>query len=291
MAVAAIAARWLISISLLSASLSSAALLPSLGQVPDLRRDLGIDLGLDLEPSLVTYTHTYTHTVTSCPSTTSAASQATGYYSPAFIPAGDGLQPALSQSQTNGDSAWGTLNASALPVFLNTSGGVSSHGFPWGSATANNTDQYTYTPNTNVTRKYVFTVSSGTIAPDGVEKSAILINGAFPGPLIEANWGDMIEVEVTNNLTTEGTSMHWYVITKHSGLGRKIAYHGEQAWPSSERHALDGRRSWNADMPYRSRSNVHLSLPSGSLRDNLVPQSLLCTICRWRCRPISRLWS
>lgn len=38
----------------------------------------------------------------------------------------------------------------------------------------------------------------------------LVANGQFPGPLIEANWGDWIEVEIINGLKTEGTAMHWY---------------------------------------------------------------------------------
>ena len=38
----------------------------------------------------------------------------------------------------------------------------------------------------------------------------MVVNGAVPGPLIEANWGDWIEVAVHNQLTTEGTSLHWH---------------------------------------------------------------------------------
>jgi FtsP/CotA-like multicopper oxidase with cupredoxin domain len=40
----------------------------------------------------------------------------------------------------------------------------------------------------------------------------ILINDQFPGPLIEANWGDTIEVKVTNRLndTAEGITLHWH---------------------------------------------------------------------------------
>lgn len=38
----------------------------------------------------------------------------------------------------------------------------------------------------------------------------LVANGQFPGPLIEANWGDWIEVKVTNNFATEGTSLHWH---------------------------------------------------------------------------------
>jgi FtsP/CotA-like multicopper oxidase with cupredoxin domain len=37
----------------------------------------------------------------------------------------------------------------------------------------------------------------------------LVINGAFPGPTIEANWGDWIQVRVTNQLQ-EGTSLHWH---------------------------------------------------------------------------------
>lgn len=37
-------------------------------------------------------------------------------------------------------------------------------------------------------------------------------NGAYPGPTIEANWGDTIQVTVHNNITgpQEGTALHWH---------------------------------------------------------------------------------
>ncbi|KAK5119983.1 hypothetical protein LTR85_007059 [Meristemomyces frigidus] len=71
-------------------------------------------------------------------------------------------------------------------------------------------DQYTSSPNTGVTRYYDFTITEQTISPDGVEKQGLVINGAFPGPTIEANWGDYIQVTVHNDLATEGTSLHWH---------------------------------------------------------------------------------
>jgi Multicopper oxidase len=37
----------------------------------------------------------------------------------------------------------------------------------------------------------------------------MVINGGYPGPTIEANWGDWIEITVTNELD-EGTSLHWH---------------------------------------------------------------------------------
>ena len=85
-------------------------------------------------------------------------------------------------------------------------------GYPWGNRTDWGTNPYKEAPVTGVTRNYDFTVSRGLIAPDGYQKHVLLVNGAFPGPMIEANWGDKIVVTVHNNITNpeEGTSMHWH---------------------------------------------------------------------------------
>jgi FtsP/CotA-like multicopper oxidase with cupredoxin domain len=39
-----------------------------------------------------------------------------------------------------------------------------------------------------------------------------LVNDQFPGPAIEANWGDTIQVTVHNQITepAEGTALHWH---------------------------------------------------------------------------------
>ncbi|MCJ1231801.1 hypothetical protein MMC12_008480, partial [Toensbergia leucococca] len=88
------------------------------------------------------------------------------------------------------------------------------NGFPWSTATANTTNPYTFTPFTGVTRSYNFDLARGYLAPDGVNRSVITVNGQFPGPIIEANWGDMISVTVSNNIVgpEEGTSLHWHGI-------------------------------------------------------------------------------
>ena len=130
------------------------------------------------------------------------------YHSPAFLPHGSSLDPFLSQSQTNGDSSLGTKHAPKLPFFLG--GSPLPHGKPWGTRTAKNTNYYSNTPNTGVTRNYDFTIAEQTFAPDGVNRTGYLVNGAFPGPTIEANWGDWIEVTVHNDLPTESTSLHWH---------------------------------------------------------------------------------
>ncbi|KAG9061938.1 hypothetical protein KI688_006655 [Linnemannia hyalina] len=59
------------------------------------------------------------------------------------------------------------------------------------------------------TRSYDWTISQKTIAPDGLERPMLLVNGMFPGPLVEANTGDRIVVKVTNNLMN-GTAIHWH---------------------------------------------------------------------------------
>jgi FtsP/CotA-like multicopper oxidase with cupredoxin domain len=69
-------------------------------------------------------------------------------------------------------------------------------------------------PDTGVTRSYDFHVSYQTIAPDGVQKNGLVVNNQFPGPLVEANWGDWIEVAVTNDLDNEGTSIHFHGFTQ-----------------------------------------------------------------------------
>ncbi|TAQ91423.1 hypothetical protein B7494_g134 [Chlorociboria aeruginascens] len=87
-------------------------------------------------------------------------------------------------------------------------------GYPWGTRTPSTrgTNPKNDCPSTGVTRSYDFTIERGILAPDGVNKSMVLINGQFPGPLIEANWGDEISVTVHNRLASpeDGTSLHWH---------------------------------------------------------------------------------
>jgi FtsP/CotA-like multicopper oxidase with cupredoxin domain len=67
-------------------------------------------------------------------------------------------------------------------------------------------------PNTGVTRKYNFAITNTTCAPDGIKRNCMLINGQYPGPTIFANWGDMIQVTLTNKLQNNGTGLHWHGI-------------------------------------------------------------------------------
>lgn len=110
----------------------------------------------------------------------------------------------LPQAITNGASKLGTLEAAILPLQLSSSN--------WGSRNAKTANPYTESPKTGHVRSYNFHIARGTIAPDGYQKEVLLINGQFPGPTIEANWGDTITVDVYNGITgpEEGTALHWH---------------------------------------------------------------------------------
>lgn len=90
------------------------------------------------------------------------------------------------------------------------------NGYPWGNLSYRPGEDDVL-PDTNVTRYYNFTISEAKLSPDGYEKDMLLINGQFPGPLIEANWGDWVEITVTNTLVEreEGTAIHWHGLRQY----------------------------------------------------------------------------
>jgi FtsP/CotA-like multicopper oxidase with cupredoxin domain len=71
-------------------------------------------------------------------------------------------------------------------------------------------DSYKVTPKTCRTVEYTLEISNTTIAPDGVERLGLLINGQMPGPLIEANWGDTVIIHLENKMQDNGTSLHFH---------------------------------------------------------------------------------
>ncbi|KAL6603910.1 hypothetical protein ACP70R_044271 [Stipagrostis hirtigluma subsp. patula] len=62
------------------------------------------------------------------------------------------------------------------------------------------------------TRRFTWNVEYVMWAPDCQQSVMIGINGKFPGPTITANAGDLIQVEVTKSLHTEGLVIHWHGI-------------------------------------------------------------------------------
>ncbi|MCJ1296813.1 hypothetical protein MMC34_008380, partial [Xylographa carneopallida] len=149
------------------------------------------------------------------------------------------LTASLPQTATNGLSTLGTLNAPTLPDFLTDLNTPLPNGFPWGSRTANNTNPYieSLVPVTGVIRPYVFTISRGTIAPDGVSRSVILINGQFPGPTIEANWGDTIQLSNMSQWVSS-LSISRCKYTTRSPVPRKVHRFTGTVYFKRQRHGL-----------------------------------------------------
>ncbi|KAF2715764.1 multicopper oxidase [Pleomassaria siparia CBS 279.74] len=65
-------------------------------------------------------------------------------------------------------------------------------------------------PDTGKLVQYNFEITNTTLAPDGFEKFMTVVNGQYPGPTVVANWGDDLEITVTNKLTVNGTGIHWH---------------------------------------------------------------------------------
>lgn len=127
----------------------------------------------------------------------------------------------LTNEEQVGNSILGTLCQPAFPKWLNGTNGKTYDEPPWGNRTTTNSDATIKgaVPDTGVTRHYDFTISRGLLSPDGVLRDVMFVNGQFPGPVIEANWGDWIQVTVHNNITDpdEGTAMHWHgMLQRHS---------------------------------------------------------------------------
>ena len=79
------------------------------------------------------------------------------------------------------------------------------------------TDYEKYYPPSGFTRRYYLEVGDASIAPDGVvNNGAKLFNNTYPGPWIQACWGDDLEITVKNNLKTNGTTVHWHGIRQHN---------------------------------------------------------------------------
>ncbi|KAI1312034.1 putative multicopper oxidase [Xylaria venustula] len=102
------------------------------------------------------------------------------------------------------------INGVVLPDFLGETPLV--NGSPWGNISYDGDVSHQPTPDTGVTRYYNLNVARATLSPDGYQKEMLVVNGQYPAPLIEANWGDWVEITVTNSIIgpEEGTALHWH---------------------------------------------------------------------------------
>jgi hypothetical protein len=91
-----------------------------------------------------------------------------------------------------------------------------------------NTDYESVWPQ-GVVRQYTLDIHDGWVNADGINfTDAKLFNSSYPGPWLQACWGDRVEVTVNNYLKYNGTSIHWHGIrqwfTMHmDGVNGRIA--------------------------------------------------------------------
>ncbi|KAL8929073.1 MAG: hypothetical protein Q9172_000616 [Xanthocarpia lactea] len=80
------------------------------------------------------------------------------------------------------------------------------------------TDYETKAP-TGITRKYTLTADEMNINADGVPMPyGKVFNKQYPGPWIQACWGDTLEITVKNNLSFNGTTIHWHGLRQLESL-------------------------------------------------------------------------
>lgn len=71
-------------------------------------------------------------------------------------------------------------------------------------------------PVTGNTVLYDLKLTNGTCNPDGHgDRVCLLVNGQYPGPLIRATWGDMVQVTVANAMQDNGTSIHFHGLRQY----------------------------------------------------------------------------
>lgn len=85
----------------------------------------------------------------------------------------------------------------------------------WCDGQSINVDAYTAGYKSGKTCSYDFTITNTTLDFDGSgPKLALAINGQVPGPTIECNWGDILQVTVHNKMQDNSTTIHWHGITQ-----------------------------------------------------------------------------
>ncbi|RBR15613.1 uncharacterized protein FIESC28_07254 [Fusarium coffeatum] len=81
---------------------------------------------------------------------------------------------------------------------------------PYGQVFNIDTDYENFYPE-GIVREYHLNVTNQDINGDGVNNPyGKVFNNRYPGPWIQACWGDIIKVTVHNNLAYNGTTIHWH---------------------------------------------------------------------------------
>ena len=139
------------------------------------------------------------------------------------------------------------------------------------------TNYYTQGPKSDpkTPRIYNFELTNITIAPDGVPRSVLAINGQIPGPTIFADWGDTVGMFCTYPSTVLPSGRlppHSCECQKLSRL-RRYRYSFPRNPPKP--HYRTGRCRLHHSMPYSWRGpNADLHVGRYSVRHLLVSQPL-----------------
>ncbi|KAF7364323.1 Laccase I [Mycena sanguinolenta] len=119
-------------------------------------------------------------------------------------------------------------------------------------------------------------ISNAQISPDGLTRSAVLAGSTFPGPLIQANLGDTMSINVVNALTDntmlKSTSIHWHGIVQNKTNWEDGPAFITRLSPVSNRFeplSADGSTS-NIRMPDNTRELVPVQLRSAELSGTTV---------------------
>jgi hypothetical protein len=67
-----------------------------------------------------------------------------------------------------------------------------------------------------IVRNYTLNVTDGTWNTDGQRfNNAKLFNNTYPGPWIQACWGDVLNITIVNKLKWNGTAVHWHGLRQY----------------------------------------------------------------------------
>ncbi|KAH8649877.1 Cupredoxin [Xylariales sp. PMI_506] len=169
--------------------------------------------GSDITVSASTTSSSSSETSDSSTATSSSSSSSS---SDTTVSTSSSSDISISTSTASSSSLSSTSVSTSASATASSNGNTATTRSQWGDYSIY-TDYNTIAPDTGVTREYWFELSEVTIAPNGVERYAMAINGSIPGPTIYADWGDTVVVHVTNALTTShnGTSIHFHGIRQN----------------------------------------------------------------------------
>lgn len=121
-------------------------------------------------------------------------------------------------ASTVSDSVTATSTHSSMPTATCTNAPDSRN--CWYGGYDVSTDFDNQFPTTGRTVTYDWTISNITMAPDGFSRQVLAVNGQFPGPVMEANWGDNVRVTIRNAMPNNGTSIHWHGVRQLNNNGQ-----------------------------------------------------------------------